>query len=82
MRLTLLNELGHALGIFDHSGISRDVMFPEVHEKTEGSMTWQTGLTQSYAEEPWTPINTKLSQRDVNTLIRLYNCPGPLVHLK
>jgi len=82
MRLTLLHEFGHALGIFDHSGSSRDVMFPEVHEMTEGSMTWQTGGTERHAEEPWTPINTKLGPRDVNTLIRLYNCPGPLVHLK
>ena len=82
MLFTVLHELGHALGINGHSGGSRDVMLPELDEMTEKSVTLQTGLTRTHAEVSWTPIIKNLSPRDVNTVIRLYNCPGPAVPLK
>jgi predicted Zn-dependent protease len=79
MRAVVLHELGHALGIEGHSDDSRDVMFDE--EVTILHLV-QEGASGFYGTSSSTGINTKLTPRDVNTLIRLYNCPGPLVHLK
>ncbi len=74
----VLHELGHALGIEGHSDDSGDVMFDE--EVTILHLVqWGAGF---FGTPTSTGINTKLTPRDVNTLIRLYNCPGPLVHLK
>lgn len=86
MRAALLHELGHGLGIGGHSKVATDVMFPAVQETIEelrgGGNTTEPGrqILPSDAEEKH--INTKLTRRDVNTLIRLYNCPGPLVLLR
>jgi predicted Zn-dependent protease len=83
MRAIVLHELGHALGIVGHSRNPKDVMFPqEVNTVTLGQ-----GSAGGHLEPPGvslasTGINTKLTPRDVNTLIRLYNCPGPVVYLK
>jgi predicted Zn-dependent protease len=83
MRGVVLHELGHALGIGGHSDGSRDVMFPEEVNIIEVSKTlapWGASVSSGVSSS--TRINAKLTPRDVNTLIRLYNCPGPLVHLK
>ncbi len=83
MRATVLHELGHALGIQGHSDGSRDLMFPqevEIIEVTNIIAQWPSGSKSSGVSS--TRINTKLTPRDVKTLIRLYNCPGPVVHLK
>lgn len=79
MRAAIMHEVGHALGIEGHSDGSRDVMFPQevrTFVLTQGGEHTLSGAPLS------TGINTKLTPRDVNTVIRLYNCPGPLVHLK
>jgi len=75
----VLHELGHALGIEGHSDDSRDAMFDE---EVKILHLIQEGASGFYGVSSSTGINTKLTPRDVNTLIRLYNCPGPLVHLK
>ncbi len=90
MRFTLLHELGHALGINGHSNGSKDVMIPILHETTTeapanlslGAANPSAGPTLFPAESSSVHINTKLTPRDVNTFIRLYNCSGPVVHLK
>ena len=83
MRGVVLHELGHALGIGGHSDGSRDVMFPEevsILELSKDLAPWGApGFSGFFLPKR---INTKLTPRDVNTLIRLYNCPGPVVHLK
>jgi predicted Zn-dependent protease len=87
MRLTLLHELGHALGINGHSNGPKDVMIPILYEVISGpsanlSLAGSAQLTQLPGDGPSVYVNTRLSPRDVNTLIRLYNCSGPVVHLK
>lgn len=83
MRAVVLHELGHALGIGGHSNSSRDVMFPEevsILDLSKDFAPWGApGFSGFFLPKR---INTKLAPRDVNTLIRLYNCPGPVVHLK
>ena len=84
-RATVSHEIGHALGIQGHSDNPRDVMFALIQETL-------TKLTNQGAEprppyfepsplNPSTSLPQKPSQRDVNTLIRLYNTPGPLTRL-
>jgi predicted Zn-dependent protease len=85
MRAAVLHELGHALGIGGHSDNSKDVMFPEeVKGLAVSKIPGQLGLGDPgfYGVSSSTGANTKLTPRDVNTLIRLYNYPGPVVRLE
>jgi predicted Zn-dependent protease len=88
MRLTLLHELGHALGINGHSNGSKDVMIPILYETiTEPPANLSvvgpsTRLIQFPGDGFSVDVNTKLTRRDINTLIRLYNCSGPVVDTK
>lgn len=82
MCATVLHELGHALGIKGHSDSFKDVMFPEEQEVLTESKGGQD-LRHFSRSGPSGVISTrgvtkKLTPRDINTLIRLYNCAGPL----
>jgi len=81
-RATVLHELGHALGIQGHSDSAGDVMFGTI-EETLTEMVAQKAMTAPprYGAPPANAspsLPHKPSQRDVNTLIRLYNTPAPL----
>ena len=87
MRWALLHELGHALGINGHSNGSKDVMIPILFETITGppANPWLAGLAgpiQFPGDSSSVHDNTKLTLRDVNTIVRLYNCSGRVVHLK
>lgn len=81
MRAAVVHELGHALGIGGHSDSARDVMYPQ-----EGTVLVEL-KNFLYPTQPVTPgpsmkvperssVSAKLTHRDINTLIRLYNCAG------
>lgn len=89
MHLILLHELGHALGINGHSNGSKDVMIPTLYETiTELPANPLVVAGPSTRPMPFPgdgssmQVNTRLTRRDVNTLVRVYNCSGPVVHLK
>jgi predicted Zn-dependent protease len=71
MRAIVLHEMGHALGIRGHSSSKGDIMYFQVQEKNR-----QVRVPGLYYPFVWKTLVSKPSQRDLNTLIRLYNTPG------
>ncbi|MGD0695590.1 MAG: matrixin family metalloprotease [Terriglobia bacterium] len=74
MRAIILHELGHALGIKGHSDSKKDIMYWQMQE--------QTRRFQAPGGIPlpifWRSLVKEPSQRDMNTLIRLYNSAGTI----
>jgi predicted Zn-dependent protease len=77
MRAIVLHEMGHALGIRGHSSSKGDIMYFQVQEKNR-----QVRVPGVYYPFVWKSLVSKPSQRDLNTLIRLYNTPGVVIRLK
>jgi len=71
MRAIVSHEFGHALGIKGHSENKGDIMFWHVQEKVR-----QLGPPGLPLPLFWRSLVKQPSQRDINTLIRLYNSPG------
>jgi len=71
MRAILLHELGHALGIKGHSDSKKDIMYWQMQDKTR-----QIYLPNDPFPFLWRSLVKQPSQRDMNTLIRLYNSVG------
>jgi len=87
-RATALHEIGHALGIQGHSNRSEDVMCDTidlvvVHEtRIVTRVPAAGGSLPGVSPHSYVPTPPKkLTQRDVNTMIRLYNSPGYLARL-
>jgi len=71
MRAIVGHEMGHALGIKGHSDNPKDIMYWQMQEKryqVPGPIINSPLFWRSLVKQP--------SQRDVNTLIRLYNFAG------
>jgi predicted Zn-dependent protease len=77
MRAIMLHELGHALGIKGHSESKGDIMFFQIQEKPH-----QLAVPVVPLPVFWKSLVSKPSQRDLNTLIRIYNTPGVVVRLE
>ncbi len=77
MRAIVLHELGHALGIRGHSVSKGDIMYWQVQEKSH-----QVRVPGIYYPYAWKTLVSKPSQRDLNTLIRLYNTPVVVQRMK
>jgi predicted Zn-dependent protease len=77
MRAIVLHEMGHALGIGGHSLSKGDIMYFQMQDKTRRVRV--PGLIYPIA---WKELVSKPSQRDLNTLIRLYNTPGIVDRMK
>ncbi len=68
MRAIVLHELGHALGIKGHSDSKKDIMYWKMQERRHEVRLPYPVIWKTLVKEP--------SQRDLNTLIRLYNSAG------
>jgi len=71
MRAIVLHELGHALGIKGHSDSKKDIMYLQMQDKVR-----QIYLLPVPYPLVWRSLVKEPSQRDINTLIRLYNTAG------
>jgi len=74
MRAIMLHELGHAIGIKGHSDSKKDIMYWQIQEKSRQIVT-PSGMPLPIF---WRSLVKEPSQRDVNTLIRLYNSAGTI----
>jgi len=77
MRAIVLHEMGHALGIKGHSASKGDIMYWQMQEKNRRVAV--PGMPYPFN---WKSLVSKPSQRDLNTLIRLYNTPGIVERFK
>jgi predicted Zn-dependent protease len=71
MRAILLHEMGHALGIKGHSDSKKDIMYWQMQDKAR-----HIYLPNDPFPLLWRSLVKQPSQRDMNTLIRLYNSVG------
>ncbi len=73
----LLHQLGHAFGIFAHSQDPNDIMFPRLHkEANDIPPQWLRRSTTPSDLTPRTPLTLEKlgpSQRDINTLTKIYS---------
>jgi predicted Zn-dependent protease len=76
MRAIMLHEFGHALGIKGHSDSKKDIMYFQMQEKYR-RLPVPMPVTQLF----WKSLVKNPSQRDINTLIRLYNSAGYIAPL-
>ncbi len=76
MRAISLHELGHALGIRGHSPSKGDIMYWQVQERGR-----HVPIPGVYYPLVIKSLVSKPSQRDLNTLIRLYNTPGVVTRM-
>jgi predicted Zn-dependent protease len=73
MRAIMLHEFGHALGLKGHSDRKKDIMYFQMQEKRR-----QIPIPMLPTPVYWKSLVKQPSQRDINTLIRLYNSAGYL----
>lgn len=71
MQAIMLHEFGHALGIKGHSPNKHDIMYWQMQEKIR-----QVPAPTIPLPIFWKSLVKQPSQRDINTLIRLYNTAG------
>jgi len=77
MRAIVLHEMGHALGIKGHSTTRDDIMYARMQEKTR-----QINVPLIPFPLFWRTLVDRPSQRDINTLIHLYNCAGMITRFQ
>ena len=77
MRAIVLHELGHALGIKGHSKSKGDIMYASMQETSR-----QIPVPMIPYPLFWRTLVDKPSQRDINTLIHLYNSAGTITRFQ
>ncbi|MGE5326352.1 MAG: matrixin family metalloprotease, partial [Deltaproteobacteria bacterium] len=76
MRAIMLHEFGHALGMKGHSDDKKDIMYFQMQERRR-----QIPAPMIPLPIFWKSLVKNPSQRDLNTLIRLYNTAGYIAPL-
>lgn len=76
MRAIMLHEFGHALGMKGHSDTKKDIMYFQMQERNRRIPAPMIPLPLF-----WKSLVKNPSQRDLNTLIRLYNAAGYIAPL-
>lgn len=77
-RHALLHQIGHAAGLWGHSTNANDVMHPALDlERTDIPRSLSNRTTPGFFSEASGMVsqNAAPSQRDINTLLKLYNLP-------
>ena len=77
LRAIVVHEMGHAFGIKGHSDSKKDIMFWQMQEKKYGVAVGGIPIPAFWRSLVKNPI-----QRDLNTLIRLYNHAGSSVRFR
>jgi predicted Zn-dependent protease len=77
MRAIVLHEVGHALGIKGHSKSKGDIMYASMQEKAR-----QIDVPLIPYPFFWRTLVDRPSQRDINTLIHLYNSAGTITRFQ
>lgn len=77
MRAIVLHEMGHALGIKGHSKNRGDIMYWQMQQRTR-----QINVPMIPLPLFWRTLVDRPSQRDINTLIHLYNCAGMITRFQ
>jgi predicted Zn-dependent protease len=74
----IAHQLGHAFGLWGHSDNPDDLMYPAFHwETNDFPSRWRWRSETSYLQTPPNAIESTLpSQRDINTLLRIYEQPA------
>jgi predicted Zn-dependent protease len=80
-----LHQIGHGLGIRGHSGRMSDAMYLQgqhVYSELQGGESLaHRNVHAASGVSDQSITNTQITQRDINTLVRLYNSPSPLLPL-
>jgi predicted Zn-dependent protease len=76
MRAIMLHEFGHALGMKGHSDDKKDIMYFQMQERNRRIPVPMIPLPLF-----WKSLVKNPSQRDLNTLVRLYNTAGYIAPL-
>lgn len=80
-----LHQIGHGLGIRGHSGRMSDAMYLQgqhIYSELEGGESLaHRNVHAASGVYDQAVTNTQITQRDINTLVRLYNSPSPLLPL-
>ncbi|WP_373532276.1 hypothetical protein [Vampirovibrio sp.] len=76
----LSHQLGHAFGIWGHSENPNDIMFPMLRQEVNdfpSQWAWRSArMARDGAPPSGFPENYQPSQRDINTLLKLYEQPA------
>lgn len=75
---TLSHQLGHAFGIWGHSDDPDDIMYPALKQEVNdypAKWGWRSASVMAKVQPSGVVDGYQPSQRDVNTLIKLYDLP-------
>jgi predicted Zn-dependent protease len=73
------HQLGHAFGIWGHSDAPGDIMYPAFHQEMNdypSRWRWRSATAMSRLQPTGRAEGYQPSQRDINTLLRIYDQPA------